>query len=295
MMTEIPDNVPEQKRQLLKRLVNDLSQVAGMAAIALGGSYASITQHAASDLDIGLYYFESRPFSISDIKGVAARYETEGSPTVTAFYEWGAWVNGGAWIHNLQSKVDFLYRNLDQIQSTIKEAQQGISQHDYDQQPAYGFYSVIYLAETQICIPLYDPQGLIAKLKRQVEVYPPLLKEKVIANSLWNAEFTLLHGRGFAARGDVYNTVGCLTRAAANLTQALFALNECYFIRDKQVMETIAGFAHLPEGYITQVSKVLAKPGSTADELTRAIGELEGSWRSVVGMEGVNYTPQFKV
>ena len=295
MLTEIPDNVPEQKRQLLERLVNDLSQVEGMAAIALGGSYASNTQHDTSDLDIGLYYFESRPFSISDIKGLAARYETLGSPTVTGFYEWGAWVNGGAWIHNPQSKVDFLYRNLDQIQHTIEAAQQGISHHDYDQQPAYGFYSVIYLAETQICIPLYDPQGLITKLKRQVEVYPPLLKEKVIANSLWSAEFTLLHGRGFAARGDIYNTVGCLTRAAANLTQALFALNERYFIRDKQVMETMAEFAHLPEGYIQQVCKVLAKPGSTADELTWAVSELEGSWRSVVGMEGVNYKPQFKV
>ena len=79
--------------------------------------------------------------------------------TVTGFYEWGAWVNGGAWIHNPVCKVDFLYRNLDQVKRTIDDAKRGILHHDYAQQPAYGFYSVIYLAETQICLPLYDPQG----------------------------------------------------------------------------------------------------------------------------------------
>lgn len=39
--------------------------------------------------------------------------------------------------------------------------------------------------------------------------------------------------RGFAAQGDIYNTVGCLTRTATNLTQALFALNRCYYMSDK--------------------------------------------------------------
>jgi hypothetical protein len=34
-----------------------------------------------------------------------------------------------------------------------------IVQHDYDQQPTYGFYSIIYLAETRICIPLHDLGG----------------------------------------------------------------------------------------------------------------------------------------
>ena len=40
----------------------------------------------------------------------------------------------------------------------------------------FGFFSVIYLAETHICVPLYDPVGHIARLKRLVEVYPPKLK-----------------------------------------------------------------------------------------------------------------------
>jgi hypothetical protein len=287
------NNLPEPKRALLQGLTEQLRGVDGMAAIVLGGSYASGTQHEGSDLDIGLYYAQDRPYSIAAIRPIADGVSVEGPATVTDFYGWGRWVNGGAWIHTEQGKVDFLYRNLDQIQRTIAEAQQGISEHDYDQQPAYGFYSVIYLAETQICIPLYDPAGLIAQLKQQVAVYPPMLKQRVVADSLWSAEFTLLHARAFAAQGDIYNTAGCLTRVASNVTQALFALNEKYFIRDKQVLETLAGFPHLPAGYVQQIRHILAHPGSNAAELSRAVQELEAVWRSVVSLPGVEYEPKF--
>ncbi len=293
-MFDLP-NLPEQKHRLLEQLIEQLGAVTGLAAVVLGGSYASGTQHAGSDMDIGLYYFEAKPFSIDEIQRIATGVSTDGTATVTGFYEWGAWVNGGAWIHTPQGKVDFLYRNLDQIQRTIAEAQQGLAWHDYGQQPAYGFYSVIYLAETQICVPLYDPGGLIARLKRQVETYPPKLKEKIIVDSLWSAEFTLLHARSFAERGEVYNTVGCLTRAAANLTQVLFALNKRYFIRDKQVMEVVAGFPQIPPGYVQQVNQVLACPGSSAPELIKSVGALGQAWASVVALPGVTYQPKFQV
>lgn len=288
-------NVPELKRALLEQLVNQLRSVSGIAAIVLGGSYASGTQHEHSDLDIGLYYHEATPFAIATIRQIAANVAAEGRATVTNFYEWGPWVNGGAWIHTAQGKVDFLYRNLDQIQRTLTEAAQGITQHDYDQQPTHGFYSVIYLAETQICQPLYDPDQLIAKLKQQVQVYPPKLKQKIVVDSLWSAEFALLFAHDFAAQGDVYNTVGCLTRIVANLTQALFALNARYFIRDKKVMTTVAGFPIVPPDYGAQINAILACPGSSAAALTQTVGELEQVWRSVVVLTGEMYQPKFQV
>ena len=286
-------HIPEPKRFLLQQLIAQLSPLPGMAAIALGGSYAGDTQHAASDLDIGLYYHEAEPFEVAAIRHVADSVSVQGPVAVTDFYGWGAWVNGGAWIHTAQGKVDFIYRNLEQIERTIAEAQQGIVHHDYDQQPAYGFYSAIYLAEVQICIPLYDPEGYLAGLKRQVATYPPRLKRTVIADALWSAEFTLIHARGFAAQGDVYNTAGCLTRVASNLTQALFALNEHYFIRDKGAMETLATFALLPAGHVEQVTRILAAPGSTADALNESVQTMEQVWRRVVALPGVGYEPQF--
>lgn len=293
-MIESLAHLPEPKRTLLTDLVAQL-QLPGVAALVLGGSYASKTHHATSDLDVALYYFEAAPFSLADIRRVAEAVSADGSPTVTGFYEWGAWVNGGAWIHTPHGKVDFLYRNLDHVRRTITEAEQGVMHHDYDQQPAYGFYSVIYLAETQICIPLYDPEGYLAALKRRVATYPPKLKQKILADSLWSAEFTLLHAQNFAAQADIYNTVGCLTRAASNLTQALFALNERYFLRDKKVMETVAGFALLPSGYVEEVNRLLASPGSTGAALTKTVDELGEVWRAVVALPGVGYAAKFQV
>jgi len=287
--------LPRQKQQVLDRTVSRLSKIEGVAAVVLGGSYASGTQHKNSDLDIGLYYFEDRPFSIEAVRQVAQEIAIDGSPTVTGFYEWGAWVNGGAWIQSRQGKIDFLYRNIHQVQQTIADAHQGIVHHDYDQQPTNGFYSVIYLAEIQICIPLYDPEMLLAGLKEQVKTYPPKLKQSIIANSLWSAEFTLLHARGFATRGDIYNTTGCLVRAASNLTQALFALNERYFIREKMVMDVIASFPVLPSGYVHQINRILARPGSTKPGLVKTVREMEKAWQSVVSLPGTQYEPLFKM
>lgn len=281
--------------QFLTDLVAHLSRVPGMVAVVLGGSYARGMQHSASDLDIGLYYREGLPFDVDAIREIAKRASTDGSPTVTDFYGWGQWVNGGAWIQTAAGKVDFLYRNLDQVERTIADAEQGIVHHDYGQQPAYGFYSVIYLAETKICVPLYDPQGQIEALKGRVAQYPPRLKEKLVAGALWSAEFTLAHGRGFAGNGDVYNTVGCLTRAAANLTQALFALNETYFISDKQVMETIAKFDLVPPGYVDALTQTLARPGCTPEALQSAVGDMAALWKGVVELSDGAYRPQFRL
>lgn len=288
-------NLPVPKRMLLDRLVSQLSEIPGVAAVVLGGSYASGMAHEDSDLDIGLYYFEANPFSIDDIRAVANAISVKGSATVTDFYEWGAWVNGGAWIHTENGKVDFLYRNIDHVQRTITEAHQGIVHHDYGQQPSYGFYSVIYLAETQICIPLFDPGAVIEQLKCQVEDYPPKLKRTIVGDALWSAEFTLIFARNFAAQGDIYNTVGCLTRTVASLTQVLFALNERYFIRDKKVMDVIAAFHILPNDYTQEINRILACPGSSSQELTISVQRLNQLWQSVVSLAGDLYQPRFTI
>jgi hypothetical protein len=289
----IPPAVPEQKRAILERLVEELRQTAGVMAVVLGGSYARGTQRETSDLDIGIYYREEAPFAIPEIKRIATDISRQSEPVVTGFYEWGQWVNGGAWIQTDAGKVDFLYRNLDHVQRTIDEAHQGILRHDYGQQPAYGFYSVIYLAETQVCVPLVDPDGRIEALKRQVVTYPPRLKQSIVVESLWSAEFTLSHARSYAMLADVYNTVGCFTRVAASLTQALFALNETYFMTDKKVMGQIAAFPIVPAEYVPRLTQLLACPGEGAEALQKSVDGLESLWRAVVELAGGSYRPKF--
>jgi len=294
MLANLPETLPTEKRATIEQLVSALAQTPGVVAVVLGGSYARGAARPDSDVDLGLYYTPDSPFCIDDITQVAASISVQ-PPTVTSFYEWGAWVNGGAWIHTAAGKVDFLYRNLDQVARTIDEATQGIIHHDYPQQPPYGFYSVTYLAETHICLPLFDPTGAIAALKERVERYPELLHQRAVNDGLWSAEFTLLHARSFAAQGDIYNTVGCLTRTATNLTQVLFALNRSYYMSDKGAMRAIDGFALAPAGYTAALGAILAAPGHDAQTLARSVAALEALWQRVVELTNGAYRPKFVV
>ena len=79
------------------------------------------------------------------------------------------------------------------------------------------------------------------------------------------------------------------------MTQALFALNERYFICDKKVMDTVARFPNRPSAYIQQINRILACPGRTVQELIQTVGDLEQAWHSVVSLAGVQYEPKFQV
>ena len=287
--------LPPEKQTLLDDIVARLSVVPGVQAVVLGGSYARGQQRPGSDLDVAIYYHEAAPFDIEAIRRIALDLAPDNPPSVTDFYGWGAWVNGGAWIHHPVCKVDFIFRNIDQVQRTIQDALRGVTHHDFNQQPAYGFYSVIYLGETFVCRPLFDPHGYVARLKEQVAVYPPLLKEKIVSGHLWMAEFSLLHADGYAASGDVYAAAGAMTRTASLLTQVLFALNETYFMNDKTALKEIAAFPIAPAGYGDALSEVLAHPGRTSAELQGSVKALRALWSSVVALTGGAYQPAFRL
>jgi hypothetical protein len=185
-------NMPAEKLQTLNKVVEALKNASNVVSVVLGGSHARGLARVDSDIDIGIYYREIAPFAVEEVRSVAEKICSPGStPTVTGLYEWGSWVNGGAWIQTPACEVDLVYRNLDQVQTVLDEGRQGIWRHDDDQQPPYGFRSIIYSGETFICVPLHDPKSEIARLKRCVADYPAALKSRIIQESLWGAEFSL--------------------------------------------------------------------------------------------------------
>ena len=286
--------IPIAKRQLLDEIADSLRPIPNLAAIVLGGSHARGTQRPDSDLDIGLVYRTSEPFAIGDIRAIAQKFSSNPAANlVTDFHEWGPWVNGGAWIYNDICKVDLLYRDLGKLETSVREAQAGIWRHDFDQQPPFGFRSVIYLGELACCVLLYDPAGVIARLKAEIKTYPEALKRRIIDDCLWSVQFTLFFARDFADCADIVNTAGSITRIAHYFTQALFALNDTYFINDKGAAAVVEKFTIRPRQFGAILKAVLASPGATSGALNASLDQLEQVLGALIELAGEYYQPRF--
>lgn len=280
------------KQKLLDDFTTELKLIDGVKAIVLGGSYAIGLATEKSDLDIGIYYSEQRPFDIEKIKTVAHKFSNNEQPTVTGFYEWGPWVNGGAWINTEYGEVDLLYKNIDQIVKTIDNSINGIWENSFEQQPPYGFSSIIYLAETHSSIPLYDPENIISKLKDRIKQYPQKLKQSVVQQSLWSAEFTIWQAEKFANKTDIYNTVGCLTRAMNSIVSALFALNEIYPMGDKRAIEIIEKAKCKPTNLTNKIDTIFSCDKNSLAENVRLLKLL---FNEIVELANGHYKPYYKL
>ena len=288
--------MPDEKVRTLNDIVDRLRSIPNLVGVVLGGSYARGFARSESDIDIGLYYREASPFSVDSVRSIAGSICIPGStPTVTDFYGWGQWVNGGAWIQTPSGEVDFLYKNLDQIEAVIEEGCKGIWRHDFDQQPPFGFRSVVYFGETYICIPLHDPEGEITRLKQSVVSYPEALRERIVQDSLWAAEFSLWSCRNFADVADVYNATGCMTRVAQFLVHALFALNKEYFVSDKYANRLIEQFPSRPHDFTSRLASVLAAPGADTAGLKRSAELLTSLWLETIDLTAGRYKPRFQL
>jgi hypothetical protein len=140
------------------------------------------------------------------------------------------------------------------------------------------------LAELAICRPLRDPQGELARLKALVAIYPEGLRARLIQDFLWHAQFTLFHARKHARRGDVYNTTGCLTRAAHALVQALAAEARHWQIGDKRALLAIA------PAEAREIEAILGRP---ADDLEGCVERLVALHARVCARVGEAYRPPF--
>lgn len=284
--------LPEDKQKLLDDITNELKQVDGVKAIVLGGSYAIDMATTNSDLDIGIYYSELNPFDIEKIREVAKKISNNEQPIVTDFYEWGPWVNGGAWINTTCGEVDFLYKNIEQINRTIDSSKNGIWENNFEQQPPYGFSSIIFLSETQISHVLYDPEDVVKNLKESVKQYPQKLKQSVIQQSLWSAEFTIWQAERFASKNDTFNTVGCLTRATKSIITSLFAINELYPMGDKRAISILEQTKARPENLSIKIDLILC---CNKDTLIDNVSHLKKLFHETASFADGMYEPYYKL
>jgi predicted nucleotidyltransferase len=284
---------PEQ-RELVSSLAQRLGAIRGVRAVVLGGSYARGRAQPGSDIDLGLLYSEATPFSIQSIRELAEAVNDTPGPVVTDFYGWGPWVNGGAWLTIGGQRVDFLYRSIEHLERVIADGQAGRYELHYLQQPPFGFFSATYLGEVAVCVPLFDPEGRLDVLKRRVADYPEALRQAVVRDYLFMAEFTLTaFAPKVAARCDTYGTAACLARAVNELVLALFALNRKYPINDKTALAEVAEFERAPREFGPRVQKTLAHLGASPAELVAAVENVAQLFRESLDLTEGLYQPHF--
>lgn len=258
------DRILAQAQDIAARLI----AVEGVRAVVLGGSWARGAGDPGSDIDLGLYYDPAQPPDLAALRALAASLDDGSSgEAVTQFGEWGPWINGGAWLTINGQRVDWLYRDLALVRRCVEECITGQPRLFYQAGHPHGFHTHIYMGELAYCLPLADPFGDVAALKALTTPYPPLLKRALI-NGLWEAEFSLETCRKSAKRGDVFHVSGSLFRCAACMIQALYALNETYWINEKGSLQKAGTFPLSPPDFEAEVRAALSAPGAP-DSLPR--------------------------
>ncbi len=257
--------------ELAQPTANQLAAVPGVRAVVLGGSWGG-GGDAQSDIDLGIYYDPASPPAVDDLRALAAQLDDRrGGGAMTDFGAWGPWLNGGAWLIIRGQRVGWIYRDLARVRQAIDDCAAGRTRIHYQPGHPHGFHTHIYLSEIATCRPLSDPYGRIAALKALALPYPPALRAALIRGSLWEAAFTLETGRASAARGDAMHTVGCLFHCAACLTQALFALNEQYWLNEQGALKRASKFRLRPADFESRIQRVMGHAGIGSAGLTASL------------------------
>lgn len=226
-----------------------LGALRGVEAVALGGSRATGTADAASDWDIGLYYRGQPDFSVLGRHG---ELHPPGS--------WGRIMNGGAWLSLDGLKVDVLLRDLDAVEHWSERARDG--RYEVDALLGYVAGVLTYSLTAELAL-----NRLVTGELPRVAGFPPALARSGAARWRQHAEFSLVHARMRAERGDVVGTVAQAAKAVVETAHAVvcgrgeWGLNEKNLVERAGLREVHAQFTHVPTSSPALVDWVTALRG----------------------------------
>lgn len=267
----------QQLPQFIHRVVERLQSIQGIAAIALGGSRARGNHTQKSDVDLGIYYNPENPLDVAALNHLASELDdNHRANLITPIGGWGKWINGGGWLKIEGVSVDFLYRDVPQVNCVINDCYAGQITIDYQPGHPHGFVSSIYMGEVAIALPLHDPHNVLDDLKAKTTPYPIQLKQATINSFAWEISFSLFIAQKAVARGDVAYAAGCCFRSVACMNQVLFALNEEYLLNEKGAVAVANSFALCPQNYQQRVESVFGLLAVDAKSIMDAIAILEG-------------------
>lgn len=267
----------QQLPHFIHYVVDRLQSVHGISAITLGGSRARGNHTPKSDVDLGIYYKPENPLDLLALNHLASELDdNHRANLITPIGEWGKWINGGGWLKVEGLAVDFLYRDLTQVNCAIDDCHAGQITIDYQPGHPHGFVSSIYMGEVAIGLPLHDPEGVLDAFKAKTTPYPLQLQQATVNKFAWEISFSLFIAQKAVARSDIAYAAGCCFRSVTCMNQVLFALNEEYLLNEKGAVAIANGFALCPRNYQERVESVFALLAVDAKSIMDAIAILDG-------------------
>ena len=261
---------------LIQDIVSEVKTVSGVKAVVLGGSRARGTDHSASDVDLGIYHHSHHSLDLGELANVATKLDDEHrTELITPIGGWGPWINGGGWLRIRSIPVDFLYRDLDKVNTVINSCLEGKVEIFYQPGHPHGFVSSIYLGEIAICQPLWDPEGLIANLKSKVTPYPIALQKAVIQAFAWEIDFSIGIAGKSIARADVAYAAGSCFRSIMCMLQVLFALNKEHWLNEKGAVAIADNFKIKPINFQSRVGEIFTLLSATPEAIDRSVALLK--------------------
>jgi predicted nucleotidyltransferase len=249
--------------QRLRDLAEGLTEVRGIRAVALGGSRARGEHTAASDVDLGLYY--RPPLDVQALEALAKQI-AGADARVTVPGEWGPWVDGGAWLRIDGTAVDWLYRDLDRVRRSVRDAQEGRFAWHFQVGHPLGVPDFLYAGEVALAMVLVDPSGDLRALQEAARQYPPRLRDAVVS-WLWEAGFCLTNAQKAVPRADGAYVCGCLFRAILLCAHALHAHAGRWVVNEKGAVSAAGELPESPSDFAARAHAICTGASAYGDDL----------------------------
>jgi predicted nucleotidyltransferase len=232
-----------------------LAALPGVQAVSLGGSRAAGTARPDSDWDFAVYYRGA--FDPATLRALGWPGE------ISALGGWGGGVfNGGAWLRAGSRRVDVHFRDLDDVEYRLAEAEAGRFGIERLMFHLAGIPTYIVVAE------IATNRVLRGDLPRPG--YPAALQQAAPPRWRESARATLAYARtAHAARGHLADTAGAIATAACQGAHAVLAARGEWVTNEKTLIDQ-AGLRGIDE----VLAGLTPSPGDLRTAIDAAAGLL---------------------
>ncbi len=232
-----------------------LAALPGVQAVSLGGSRAAGLARPDSDWDFAVYYRGS--FTPDCLHALGWPGE------ISALGGWGGGVfNGGAWLRAGDRRVDVHFRDLDDVEYRLAEAQAGRFAIERLMFHLAGIPTYIVVAE------IATNRVLRGNLPRPG--YPPALRETAPIRWRTDARATLAYARAaHTPLGHLAETAGAIATAACQGAHAVLAEHGQWVTNEKTLLDRagLRGTDEILAGLTSAPAHLLAAVGTAAELL----------------------------